>query len=270
MIDWLSTIERDTGTLLLGDLERVGVKSMIDRAKTEPVLRVTRWALCAALLLPGCWWQRDSYTQRMRSQMDRFEREAEYDRVLGPAFEGTAEFPMWVRPPKLTELRALPAELEGVFLALFQSQGTGPLIEFIVIGSAGPESLNEFEQKAFASLNKGGKGPGGELKRQEPVAVACLHGGETTFDLYSGGAARQLAGAATATNYQWVCYFAEEGSQVNQKVMLAFIVPDDQYTAFSGAMVKCLESLALSGKVSAARSGVTAAPAQAPTGAPNF
>jgi hypothetical protein len=50
--------------------------------------------------------------------------------------------------------------------------------------------------------------------------------------------------------------------------MLAFIIPDSIYKEFGeGPMTKCLESLALSSKVSAARSGmVTGTPATAPTG----
>jgi hypothetical protein len=216
-------------------------------------------SLCVSLLLPGCWWQRDAYTQRMQAQMARFERDAEYDRVLDVPFESVPEFPMWIRPPKPTERRKLD-DLEGVFLGLFQgTHPGGALIEVLVMGSAGSETMSEFEQKAFEALNKANKGSGGELKRQDPASVNCMHGGQTSFEVYSGGGARQFQGAATPTNYQWVCYFAEEGTQ---KVMIAFIVPDNDYTAFADAMVKCLESLALGSKVSAARSGTTVAPAQ--------
>jgi hypothetical protein len=209
--------------------------------------------IVASSLLNGCWWQRDSYTARMQQRMSRFEKDAEYDRLLGDPFDGTADFAIWVRPPKATTRRALPAELEGAAIGLFQgTEGTSALIEVIITGSAGPESLGDFEQKSFAALNKAGKGPSSELKRQDPAEVPCMHGGTTAFEVYSGGAARQVAGAAAATNYQWVCYFAEEGAQ---KIMVAFIVPDDIYTAFSPAMIKCLESLALAGKVSVARAG---------------
>jgi hypothetical protein len=234
--------------------------------KVDQAVRMPSWLLCLVLMLPGCWWQRDAYTQRMRAQVERFEREAEYNRVLGPAFEGTAEFPMWVRPPQATEYRATPKELEGLCLGLFQGNlGSGPLIELVIMGSMGSESLGEFQQKSFGDLNKAGKGLGSELKRQEPASVSCLHGGQTTFEVFSDGAARQLP-TGGPTNYQWVCYFAEEGTQ---KVMLGFIVPDSDYTAFADPMVKCLESLALSGKVSAARSGVSTTPSAAGTKTPS-
>jgi hypothetical protein len=211
--------------------------------------------------------------------MTRFEKEAAFDRVLGPAFDGTAEFPMWIRPPKATALRALPPEAEGVLTALFQgNEGTSPLIELAVIGSAGPESLSEFQQKAFADLNKAGKVPGIELKRQDPATVPCMHGGETAFEVFSGGAARQTAASGPPTNYQWVCYFSEDA---NQKVLLTFIVPDAVYSAFADPMTRCLESLALGSKVAAARTGGTvggtpstggaSSAGQAPgTGASNF
>jgi hypothetical protein len=223
------------------------------------------WLFVAWLLLPGCWWQRDAYTARLISQKARFEKEAEYERLLGPPFEGTAEFPMWIRPPKTTQLRALPAGAEGVLLGLFQGDAGATMVEFIIIGSVGNETLSEFEQKAFADLNKTGKGPGVELKRQEAVVVPCMHGGDTNFDLFSIGAARQLTTGGAPTTCQWLCYFAEEQTQ---KIMLAFIIPDSIYKEFGeGAMTKCLESLALSSKVSAARSGVSAGvPSAAPTG----
>lgn len=223
---------------------------------------LTSCLIIAATLSCGCWWQRDAYTQRMRQQMSRFEQDAVYDRFLGPAFEQGGEFPMWIRPPKATTLRALPKELEGVALGLFQSDGSAALIEFVAMGSSGTETLGDFEQKSFAAMEKGGKGPGVELNRQAAAAIRTMHGSDMSFDVFSNGAARQ-AGSGTPVNYQWVYYFTEEGSQ---KVMLAFIIPDSSYATFSETMVKCLESLALGSKVAAARSGVTAGPSSAPSG----
>jgi hypothetical protein len=220
--------------------------------------------LGTALLACGCWWQRDNYTNVMRAQMSRFARDAEYDRLLGPAFELGGEFPVWVRPPLPTSLRALPADLEGVFLGLFQgNQGGGPLIEVVLMGGAAVDTTSEFQQKAFAALATAGKGPGGDLTKQEPATVTCMHGGTSQFEVFSGGAKRTLPGSAAPVDYQWVCYFTEEGTQ---KLMLAFIIPDADYSNFGNAMVKCLESVALAGKVSAARSGV---PIAAPPAAPN-
>jgi hypothetical protein len=228
-------------------------------------------ALSAGVVSPGCWWQREAYTDRMMNEMKVFELRAQYDQYLGDPFQPPGDFPVWIRPPKVTTLRALPKELEGVLLGLFQgNEAGGNLIEFVIIGSVGDETLTDFVQKSMEAMNKAGKGPGAELSKRDPATVPCMHGGETSFDVYSGGATRQLPGAAPA-NYQWVYYFTEEG---RQKILLAFVIPDENYTAMTNPMVKSLESLALSSKIGAATSGVAAAPAAgAPaggSGAENF
>ena len=220
--------------------------------------------LVLAISSPGCFWQQKAYTDRMLSEMQNFERRAQLDRLLGPAFDSnTAEFPLWVRPPKPTQLRALTEEQKQQnFLGVFQGGDTGgPLLEFVLIGSAGEESLQEFIQKSFAAMNSAQKGPGTEVPRRDPATVNSMHGGTTSYEVFSTGGQRQAPGAAPV-GYQWVYYFTEDS---RQKLMLAFIVPDSNYSAFTNGMQSCLESVALGSKVNYARSGTTA-PSTGPTG----
>ena len=83
------------------------------------------------------------------------------------------------------------------------------------------------------------------------------------FDLYQGVGQRQIPAAGGApgkpVEYQWLIFVGEEQTQ---KIMVCFIVPTDKYVEFfRGPLTKCLESLALGGKVAnAAQTGGGAAP----------
>ncbi len=240
------------------------------RTKATRLCVIASLGLLSVVFHSGCWWQRDSYTDRMRYTFDNWEKIAELNRLLGPAFESpNTEFPLWFRPPKPTELRGLPAELETVFIGLFQgNEASGNLIEVVIMGSAGTESLQEFEQKSFAALNTAQRGPGIASSKQESADVACMHGGNTLYEVFSVGGERAVAsqtGQAANAGYQWVFYFTEEPPQ---KVLIAFIIPDAQYESFTNALVKSLESLALSSKVGIAQGGGggASAPAAAPGG----
>ena len=234
-------------------------------SKSLSAFRSLIWAVGLIAVVPGCFWQRDSYTTRMIATFDNWEKLAELDRLLGEPFH-PAEFAMWIRPPKPTQMVQTPEQ----FVVWFQGNDAGgALIEVLVIGSSGQETMDDFRQNAFSALKAAQKWPAQDPSKEvEPQKFQCLHGGETSFDLYHGSGQRQTqTGGAPATPvpYQWLIYFGEEAQQ---KVMICFIVPDAAYSNFGPALMKCMESLALSSKVGVAEaSGGAPAPR---SGGPGF
>lgn len=229
-------------------------------------LRALGLAVCILFLGTGCWWQRDAYTKRMVNEFANFEKRAELDRLLGVEFPAAGEFSMWIRPPKPTSLVQTPEQ----FLALFQGSDLGgPLIEVIIMGSAGVESLGDFQQNAFNALKGAQKFPQQDPERiKDPQSFTSMHDRSAmSFDLYQGAGKRQIqaAGGAAANpiDYQWLIYFGEEQTQ---KIMVCFIIPDSKYIEFQNALTKCMESLALSGKVAIAQQGGGAPAAEPPAG----
>jgi hypothetical protein len=197
----------------------------------------------------------------MKDGFANFERRAERERLLGLAFDAAGDFSVWFRPPNPTSLVATPEQ----FLALFQgSDPNGPIIEVILMGSGGAESLAEFQANALNALKATQKYPAQDPdKIQEPQSFTSMHDNSVlTFDLYQSAGKRQIqaAGAAAASplDYQWLIYFGEEQPQ---KIMVCFIIPDSKYSEFQKALTTCMESLALGSKVPAARQGGGAAPA---------
>jgi hypothetical protein len=217
-------------------------------------VRVPGLALCILCVGSGCWWQKDSYTKVMEAGFKDFEKRAERERLLGQFFQPAGEFSMWIRPPNPTTLVATPEQFADQFIAWFQGGDPGgPLIEVLLKGSGGAESMAEFQTAAFNSLKAAQKFPPQDPeKTQEPQTITSMHDNTTmTFDLYHG------AGKSAGTNVdcQWLLYFGEEQSQ---KIMVCFIIPDAKYVPggdFLKAMTMSLESLALASKVAIAQQG---------------
>jgi hypothetical protein len=214
----------------------------------------------------GCFWQRDSYSTKMRTTMKNWERDEELRRLLGDPFS-TGD-PIWFRPPKTVQLVQQPDD-PPKFSALFQ--GGTPMVEVVLYHSQGGESMPEFETAGLALLNSTQKGPGGQLQRMDPASVTSMHDNSTmTFNLFSAQAPRQFAGAdgqpGQPVACNWLVYFTEEPPQ---KIMIAYIIPDSLYEQISSELQKSLEGLALGAKVAIAQGGAPApaAPA-APAGGP--
>jgi hypothetical protein len=225
--------------------------------------RIKGVILLAALVMfgAGCFWQRDSYTTKMRSTMKNWERDEELRRLLGDPF--TSGDPIWFRPPKTVQLVQQPDD-PPKFTALFQ--GGTPMVEVILYHSAGGESMPDFENAAMAVLNGAQKGPGGQLQRMDQATVTSMHDNSSiTFNLFSAQAPRQLGGAdgqpGQAVACNWLVYFTEEPPQ---KIMVAYIIPDSLYEQISSELQKSLEGLALGTKVAIAQGGAPAAAPAAP------
>jgi hypothetical protein len=188
----------------------------------------------------------------MRDGFASFEKRAERERVLGVAFD-PAEFTMWFRPPKPT----LQVQTPEPFLSLFQgSDAGGPLVEVVLMGSTGAESLAEFQQNAFTALKAALKFPDQDPDRiPDPQSFTSMHDNSVmTFELHQGAGKRQIqpagGGAANALDYQWLIYFGEEQTQ---KLMVCFIIPDSKYIEFQKALPPSMESIAFASKVPIAR-----------------
>ena len=239
---------------------------MLIRDRFARILRATGLAACILFFGPGCWWQKDSYSSRMRDGFENFEKRAAREAMLGEAFQPAGDFPMWIRPPKPTSLVATPDQFADQFIAWFQgADAGGPLIEVILKGSAGAETLAEFQQGAFNALRAASKFPPQDPERsQEPPEITSMHdNAKMPFDLYQGVGQRQVPGAGgaagKAAEYQWLIFVGEEQTQ---KILICFIVPTEKYVEFyRGPLTRCLESLALGGKVATASQTGGGAPA---------
>lgn len=225
------------------------------RGSSVQFVKASGLALCILLQGSGCWWQQQSYTTLMKDGFLNFEKRAERDRLLGVVFHPPGEFSMWIRPPNPTSIVETPEQ----FLAWFQgSDAGGPLIEVILMGSRGAETLAEFQTNAYTALKAAQKFPPQDPEKvQEPQTFTSMHDNSVmTFDLYQGAGQRQIpaAGGAAANPiaYQWLVYFGEEQAQ---KIMVCFIIPDSKYSDFQKALTTCMESLALAGKVQIAQQG---------------
>jgi len=197
----------------------------------------------------------------MKDGFANFERRAERERLLGEAFQPVGEFQMWIRPPNPTTRVAIPEALLDQFVTWFQgSDPGGPLIEVIIKGSGGSESIAEFQTAAYAALKAAEKFPLQDPEKvPDPQSFTSMHDNRAmTFDLYQGTGKRQTQGAAAPVDYQWLIYFGEEQTQ---KIMVCFVIPDSKYSDFQKALTTCMESLALAGKVALALQGGGGAPA---------
>ena len=215
-------------------------------------LAAPRWLMwvlvCPGLVCCGCWWQKDTYTERMRSTIRNWERLQELDNLLGGALENS-EFGLFIRPPKA----AVPVPAPAGFLGLMQ--GGEPQMEVVVIGSNSTESLAEFQAAAVGTLEGAQKGPGKQMERLEPVVVNFLFGsgGQTQFErMYFRG---PRPGGNPPADYHWIVCFTED---VSQKVMVAFVIPDAKYADYGPAVDMSLRTLALGARLGPARSGVLA------------
>ena len=171
---------------------------MLIREKSVRTLRVLGLAVCILFLGSGCWWQKESYSNRMKDGFANFEKRAERERLLGVYFQPAGDFSMWIRPPNPTSIVATPDKFAEQFIVWFQgSDPGGPLIEVILKGSAGAESLAEFQQTAFKSLRDAAKFPPQEPDRiPDPQSFSSMHDNSPmTFELYQGAGKRQIAAA---------------------------------------------------------------------------
>ena len=222
---------------------------MIIRERSVRFLRAYGLAVFILFLGPGCWWQKESYTVRMKDGFANFEKRAERERMLGLAFQPAGDFPMWIRPPNPTILVATPDQFADQFIAWFQGSDPGaPVIEVILKGSAGAESLTDFQQNAYNALKAAQKFPAQDPERIDPQSFASMHDNSVmAFEQYQAGGKRQVQGAASTVDYQWFIFFGEEQTQ---KIMVCFIVPESKYVEFyRGPLTKCMESLAMGAKV---------------------
>lgn len=239
---------------------------MLIRERSVRFLRAFGLAVCILFLGSGCWWQQESYTKRMKDGFATFEKRAERERLLGVAFQPAGDFSMWIRPPNPTIKVATPDQFFDQFIVWFQgSDPGGPLIEVILKGSAGAESLAEFQQNAFTALKAAQKFPAQDPDRiPDPQSFTSMHDNSVmSFELHQGTGKRQVAAAGGAAgnpiDYQWLIYLGEDQAQ---KVMVCFIIPDTKYIEFQKALTTCMESFAFAGRVPLAQqSGGGAAPA---------
>jgi hypothetical protein len=216
---------------------------------------------CSGLLLlisSGCFWQRNDYTERMKTSIVNYETEARLGRLLGDPFFPTGDFAIWLRPPRPTQLVQTP---EG-YLGWFQGNDpSGQLVEFIVMGTKSEqESLAQFQQRAVAALAASEKipPPNEPPASPPPQTVQTMHGATVVYE-YMQGAMQRKGASGAAVEYQWLACFAEEGPQ---KVMLAFFIPTTLYGAkdTQDAIGHCLASLALGPRAAAAQSTSPAIP----------
>ena len=231
--------------------------------------RASGVALCLLFLGSGCWWQKDAYTKAMTDGVKSFEKRAQRERLLGPSFDPAGDFQMWFRPPLPTTLVATPEAVADQFVVWFQgSEPSGPLIQVLIKGSAGTETLAEFQANAYNSLKAASKFPPQDPEKvQDPQTIYSMHDNSLmTFELYhviGNHSIPPTPGAApTAVSCHWLIYFAEDQTQ---KIMVCYIIPDSKYIPESdllAAMTMSLESLALASKVPIARqSGAGGTPA---------
>jgi hypothetical protein len=224
---------------------------MISRETSVRFLRVPGLALGILFVGSGCWWQKNSYTNSMNAGFASYAKRAERERMLGPAIQPEGDFAMSIRPPNPTTLVQTPPP----FLLWFQTtDATQPLVELLIMGSGGMESLAEFQQTAFNALKAAAKFPPQDPDRIDPLEVTSMHdNSKMTFEQFQGAGNRQLQQGAAPVGYQWFIFFGEDQSQ---KIMLCYIIPDSKYPDFYRDELRLsLESLALATKVSLAAGG---------------
>ncbi len=196
--------------------------------------------LALAIASCGCFWQQQSYTTTMVNNFSNYERRAQLDAALSAAYRPPNEFPMWIRPIKPTDPVQVPEERKDL-VAWFQDAGAQ--LEVIVMGSAGPESLLEFQRVAIGNVNTAHLGPtGDQLTPLPPESTNAVYGGQASFERFSGETSRQVGQNAQPVAYNWQYYFAEDGSQ---KVMIVFVVPQSRFAELQKAMDLSASTLAL-------------------------
>jgi hypothetical protein len=213
--------------------------------------------ICSVVPSAGCFWQKDWYTQKMERGFATYAIRKELDDLLGPNFQPAVEFPVIFRPIKVTEPKGVPEDRKDL---LAWCQGGDPLVELIVMGSAGNESLAEFRRVAFEALQAKHGGPApADFAEQPAQEDDSLYGGKITFEFFSIQTQRQVAGAQgappQAVAYNWLVYFTEDGQQ---KVMLAYVVPDSKYAELYPAVSRSRQSLAIGARVGVAQGGAPA------------
>src|SRR5262249_39157672 len=99
----------------------------------------SRLAACLTVLVTGCWWQKDGYTDRQQQAMDSWGREQEWASVLGDPYVDM-DLGLFIRPPK----PAVPVQKPEALLALFH--GGDPPLEVVILGDPQSKagSLPEF------------------------------------------------------------------------------------------------------------------------------
>jgi hypothetical protein len=228
----------------------------ISKTTSDAVRWTIRIAAVSVLLLAGCLWQRDAYTNGsgrlpgMIRTMQQWERSQQLEAMLGSEVRH-AEIPIALRPLKPTALVETPPELAADTppKCLWVFQGDTPPLEVIVAGSSGDQSLPQFQAEALAKLNATGKGPGDAAQKGDNQTIDNMYYGPMTMELYSAQAPRTLSQGAQPVVYDWFIYFFEDAPH---KVMVAFIIPDAKYADYTLPMVTSLGTLAVGAKVGSA------------------
>lgn len=223
------------------------------RPSRRSIVRLVSLSLCAVVASAGCFWQQGDYTKNMEEGFKTYESRAELGRLLGDAYSPPGEFQMQIRPPKPAGPVQVPEDRKDL-VAWFQ--GGDPILDLVVMGSSGPESLQEFRRVALGNLQAKHAAPAPtDYADREPQIDDSLYptGGKLTFEFCLIESNRQIAAApAPAVAYDWIIYFTEEGQQ---KVMLAYIVHAQKYPELFPAIERSRQSLLLGGKVAAAQGG---------------
>ncbi len=180
------------------------------------------------------------YRMECEVKVEEYLKLGDVGETLGDWFDHTDDFIVRIRAPKGLQVVEPPKGFIGLL------RGGYPPVELVVLGSAGAESLAEFQEWAISQLNTAQMGPAQVPEKIEDVEVATPFGSTFRMELFvRSRSPRNLS--ANSVPYNWLLYFAEEGPQ---KVMIGYVIPDARYEQFSRALQQSLETLALSSKFS--------------------